>query len=218
MLYWIVKGLCVPVFRLLFGLRVRGVEHVSRTGPLLLVANHVSFLDPAVVGTACPRPMHSMAKAELFGIPLLGWVLRKIKAFPVRRDEADRAAFRQALDLLAEGKVVLVFPEGTRGAEGRLLPGKAGAGMLALRSGAPAVPVYLSGTGTALGRGRRWPRLARLTVTFGPPLTFAGEDRGRAGYEAAVRRMMEAIARLQEGVTGQPARRDFPPAAIRRPA
>ncbi len=214
MLYWVVKSSAALLIRLLFGLHVQGVEHVPRSGPFLLVANHQSFLDPVIVGVACPRPLWYMAKAELFEVPFLGGLIRRVNAFPVQRDGADTAAFRAALALLAQGRALLIFPEGTRGKEGILRPGKAGAGMMALRSGVPVVPAYVHGTGTALGRGRKWPRLVPLTVAFGPPLGFSRDERGKAAYEAAASRMMEGIARLQEVVTGQPAQLGGRPTAV----
>ena len=218
MLYWVVKSSAALLIRLFFGLRVRGVEHLPRSGPFLLVANHVSFFDPVVVGVASPRPLCYMAKVELFEVPFLGWLIRRVNAFPVQREGADPAAFRRALALLAKGRALLVFPEGTRGTEGMLRAGKAGAGMLALRSGVTVVPAYVHGTGAALGRGRKWPRLVPLTVALGPPLAFSREERGKAAYEAAASQMMEAIARLQEEVTGQPVRWEGRPAALHHPA
>ncbi len=212
MLYRILKGSAALLSRLFFGLRVQGVEHVPRSGPFLLVANHQSVLDPVIVGVACPRPLCYMAKAELFKIPFLGRLIRGVNAFPVQREGADPAAFRMALTLLAQGRALLVFPEGTRG--GALRPGKAGAGMLALRSGVTVVPAYVHGTGTALGRGQRWPRRTPLTVAFGPPLGLSREDPGKAAYEALASRMMDAIARIQEEVTSQPARWEERPTAI----
>ncbi len=214
MLYWVLKNSAALLSRLFFGLRVKGVEHVPRSGPFLLVANHQSFLDPVVVGAATPRPLRYMAKAELFEVPFLGGLIRRVNAFPVQRDGADPAAFRTALALLAQGRALLIFPEGTRGTEGILRAGKTGAGMLALRSGVTVVPAYVHGTGTALGRGQKWPRLVSLTVAFGPPLVIQKEARGKAAYEAIASQMMEAIARLQEVVTGQPARWEERPAAV----
>jgi len=216
-LYWVVKNSAALLIRTLFGLRVSGVERLPRSGPFLLVANHVSFFDPAAAAVACPRPLCYMAKAELFRVPFLGWLIRHVNSFPVEREGADPAAFRTALALLAEGKGLLIFPEGTRGREGILRPGKAGAGMLALRSGVSVVPVYIRGTGTALGRGQRWPRFVPLTVAFGPPLDIRREPPRKAAYEAIASQMMEAIARLQEEVTGQPARWEGRPAALHSP-
>ena len=206
MLYAVLKPLAAALMRLLFRLQGRGREHVPRSGPVLLVSNHSSVLDPPLVGGAAPRPLAFMAKAELFAIPGLGWLIRRLNARPVRRDGADPAALRTALKVLQEGGVLLVFPEGTRGAEGVLRPAKPGAGMLAVLSGAPVIPVYISGSGRAWPKGQRWPRPAKVTVTFGPPLRFSGEAGAprKELYDAASREMMAAIARLKDAAPAQP--------------
>jgi 1-acyl-sn-glycerol-3-phosphate acyltransferase len=201
-LYAIVRG-CVAVFlRLLFRLEVRGTEHVPAVGPAMIVANHSSVLDPPLVGIAAPRPLHFMAKAELFSIPLFGRLIRAVNARPVRREGGDARALREALRILQDGHALLVFPEGTRGPDGALREGRAGAGMLALLSGAPVVPAYLEGTGRALPRGRWLPRPGKIRVIFGPLLSFGKMDdrHRRERYLSASGEMMAAIARLKQAV------------------
>lgn len=200
MLYAIMKPLAVLVMRLLVRLEWRGTEHVPARGAVLLVANHSSLMDPPIVGGAAPRPLSFLAKAELFRIPLFGAFIRGLNARPLRREGADPSALRLALRLLEEDRALLVFPEGTRGEEGMLRPAKAGAGMLAVLSGAPVVPVYIRGSGHAWPRGRRLPRPGKVVVTFGPPLRFdRGEGADRKNrYEIASRAMMEAIGRLRD--------------------
>lgn len=205
MLYAILKPLVVACMRLLCGLRARGADNVPRRGRVLLVANHSSLLDPPIVGGMTPRPVSYLAKAELFAIPLFGPLIRRLNARPVRRAEADPGALRTALRILEEERALLVFPEGTRGEEGTLRAPKAGAGMLAVLSGAPVVPVYVEGSGRVWPRGARLPRPGRVTVSFGPAMHFprkAGEER-KEHYEAVSREMMAAIARLRE--SGRPA-------------
>ena len=207
MLYAILKPLTAVLMRLLFGLRSRGAEHVPPTGPVLLVANHASFLDPPLVGSASPRPLRFMAKAELFSVPLFGGLIRRLNAHPLRREGGDAGALRAALRVLKNGGALLVFPEGTRGKEGILGPAKPGAGMLAVLGGAPVIPVYVNGSGRAWPRGRRFPRPAKVTVTFGPPLpvTVAGHTSRKDDYEAVSRQMMAAIARLMDAGSPDPA-------------
>ena len=203
MLYAILKPLTMLLSRLFFGLRSRGREHVPAAGPVLFVANHASFLDPPLVGSASPRPLSFLAKAELFGIPLFGGLIRRLNAHPLRREGADAGALRTALRVLRSGGALLVFPEGTRGEEGKLGPAKVGAGMLAVLGGAPVIPVYISGSGRAWPRGRRFPRPARVTVTFGPPLSVRVGERvtRKDDYEAASRQMMTAIAGLRDSAS-----------------
>ena len=162
MFYEVVKLLVLGILRCCFLLKVEGREHVPTAGPLILAANHTSFLDPPTVGASTRRPLYYLAKAELFRIPLFGALIRRVNARPVERGGNDAAALRLALRLLGEGKALLLFPEGTRGVEGGFGPAKAGTGMLALMSGAPVIPIYVRGTGVALPRGRLVPRPARL--------------------------------------------------------
>ena len=201
MLYAVLKPLAVAVMRLLFRLEGRGSEHVPKHGPVLLVANHSSFLDPPLVGGMAPRPLAFMAKAELFRVPLFGALIRRLNARPVRREGTDAGALRTALRILQEGGVLLMFPEGTRGAEGVLREPKPGAAMLAVMSGAPVVPVFIQGSGRAWPRGRTLPRPAKVVVTFGPPEVFERRDANgrKTDYEIVSRRMMGAIERLAGG-------------------
>jgi 1-acyl-sn-glycerol-3-phosphate acyltransferase len=200
MLYRFLKPLALAVMRLAFGLRGRGVEHVPAEGPVLLVANHTSLLDSPLVGGVCPRQLSFLAKKELFDIPLFGGFIRRLGARPLRREGPDAGALRTALRVLREGGALLVFPEGTRGEEGVLGTAKPGAGMLAVLGQAAVVPVYISGSGRAWPRGRKFPRPASVTVTFGPPLAVAagGRTRRKDDYEAVSRDMMAAIARLRD--------------------
>jgi 1-acyl-sn-glycerol-3-phosphate acyltransferase len=165
---------------------------------VLVVSNHASVLDPPFIGGACPRELYFLAKEELFAIPLFGRFIHALNARPVKRDGSDSRALKAALKLLADNRAILLFPEGTRGVEGRLGEGKPGAGMLAVMSGAPVVPVYISGTSRALPPGRAVPRPARIRVRFGPALSFksAGDERRKERYREATTEMMRAIAQL----------------------
>jgi 1-acyl-sn-glycerol-3-phosphate acyltransferase len=202
-LYAILKPLALAVMRLLFGLQGRGMEHIPARGPVLIVANHSSFLDPPLVGGVATRQLSFMAKEELFRVPLLGGLIRRLNARPVRRDGADASALRTALRILQDGGVLLMFPEGTRGPEGTLREPKPGAAMLAVLSGAQVVPVFIEGSGRAWPRGQSLPRLAKVRVTFGPPRVFERKDaEGRkTDYEAVSREMMTAIGAIAAGTT-----------------
>jgi len=203
-LYTVLRLLAVGAMRTLFRLESTGRENIPATGPVLLVANHSSLLDPPLIGGAAGRQLTFLAKAELFEIPGFGGLIRRLNARPIRREGADPGALRTAMRALADGRAVLIFPEGTRGDEGVIRPAKAGAGMLAVLSGAPVVPVYVKGSGRAWPRGQRFPRPNKVSVAFGAPLRFNGERGGdrKQRYEIASREMMEAIARLRDGITG----------------
>jgi CMP/dCMP kinase len=192
------KAVTVAIMRAVWRLEGRGTQHVPATGPVLLVSNHSSVLDPPFVGSVAPRQLSFLAKAELFAIAGFGRLIHALNARPVRREGADAGALRAALRVLEGGGALLVFPEGTRGDEGTLRPPKPGAALLAVLSGAPVVPVFVRGSGRAWPRGRRLPRPAKVVVTFGPPLRFArpaGADK-KEYYDAVSRDMMAAIARL----------------------
>ena len=207
-LYAACKVPTVAFMRLMFRLEAIGTENVPAHGPVLLVANHSSVLDPPLIGGASDRQLTYLAKAELFKIPLFGALIHGLNARPVRREGADPGALRTAKRVLEEGGALLVFPEGTRGNEGVIRPAKPGAGLLAVSSGAAVVPVYVRGSGRAWPRGRRLPRPAKVTVTFGKPLRFEavrGAER-KVQYEVASRQMMDAISRLRNCIiagTGQ---------------
>ena len=198
MLYVLGRTFFFVLAKAVFGLRVLGRANVPPAGPLILAANHVSYLDPILVGSAFPRPVHFMAKAELFRLRPMGWLLRQVQAFPVSRGRGDRDAFREALGILRRGGVLLVFPEGTRG-DGTTLGGaKRGIAVLAQRAGAPVLPMHIGGTERLLPRGGGRRRYARLTVALGTPIPApAAADDGRAGQRGFANQVMAAIAALR---------------------
>ncbi len=198
MLYGFACSLCRWIARALFALHVEGGEHVPQSGAVILAPNHVSCLDPVVVGISLRRRVHFMAKKELFRNPLVGWFLRGLQAYPVTRERVDPSTLKRTLLLLAAGQVVLMFPEGTRG-DGRTLgPAKPGIAVVAARSGAAVVPVFHWGAERILPAGARRIRRAPLRVRFGPPLRFSGDARhDREAVEAFRHQLMVAIAALR---------------------
>jgi 1-acyl-sn-glycerol-3-phosphate acyltransferase len=163
---------------LLVSLQMRlHVEHrdaIPSKGPVLLISNHLGITDPLVVALPLRRPVRILAKAEIFGWPLLGWLARQAGVVPVHRGEADREALRTISQLLADKECVLVFPEGTRHyppeAPG-MLTVKPGAAWLALRTGALVVPVAIWGTELVWETARGWRPWTRpsVHVVYGEP-------------------------------------------------
>ena len=133
------------IFAVVFRWDVRGREHEPATGPLLVCANHLSWWDPPLVGCVLSRPVFFMAKAELFDYPVLGRLLPRVGAFPVRRGRPDRQALRRAAELLDQGRVVGMFVEGTRRHGGELGEARPGAAWLAIRCQAPVLPILIEG-------------------------------------------------------------------------
>jgi 1-acyl-sn-glycerol-3-phosphate acyltransferase len=202
--FW--RAFVIGVVRRIFGpalrLRVTGTENVPAEGPLIVVANHLSNADPPILIVAFPRPLFFMGKAELFRNPVLGWIVRKFGGFPVERGTADRAALRHALKVLDEGIAIGIFPEGGRSKTGALRAGLPGVGLLALQSGAPILPVGLTGTEVYPVNGdwplRRPPNTPHgVGVRFGKPFAVPKQvDGKRVTADEATRLIMTRVAEL----------------------
>ncbi|PZF82617.1 lysophospholipid acyltransferase family protein [Jiangella anatolica] len=189
--------------RLLYRVTITGAEHVPRTGPVILAPNHTGFLDaPLLMGT-CPRPVHTLAKKELFKGPL-GWLLHGVGQIPLDRDDPSRSMVKSGIGVLDADRVLVVFPEGTRGA-GDFSELRTGLAWFALRSGAPVIPVVFTGTAS---RGRTlggMPGLrSRVEVVFGRPVTLpAGGGRTRSALDAATEQLREALVAHREAVASR---------------
>lgn len=194
---------CISITaRLLFRLEVIGVNNVPASGPVILASNHASNLDPPLIAARLSRQCHVLAKEELFSVPLLGWLIRHLNARPIRRGVVDRAALRQCADVLNQGNILIIFPEGTRTRDGRLQEAKPGAAMIAAITGAPIVPVYLDGTFGAMPRGRGFPRPRKVKIYIGKPFIPPSGARSGTGskrelYELLAAEMMARIAELK---------------------
>ncbi len=168
--YWVVRVILQPLGMAWFRLRRIGAGHIPAEGPVLLAANHRSFCDPFMIGMCLRRPLHFVAKVELFDKRWQAWLLLALGAFPVRRGESDEEAIETARIILERGGAVGIFPEGTRVRPGPLGQPKRGVGLLALGTGAPVVPVAIMGT-EHIRRG--WLiRPRRVTVRCGRALTY----------------------------------------------
>ena len=199
MLYWVGRALFRLFFRVFCRWQVVGAENCPGSGPVILAPNHISYLDPPAAGCAVPQPVWFMAKHELFKIPLLGPILPRVHAFPVRRGAPDRAALRHAEALLREGKTVVLFPEGARRFDGRLGDPEPGVAFIALRTRAPVVPVVLVGTDRALPRHSVLPRPARVEVRLGRPIGLSDlyhRRVDRSALDEAGRRIMAGLRNL----------------------
>jgi 1-acyl-sn-glycerol-3-phosphate acyltransferase len=177
---------CDIFFTILFRLRAVGVENIPLQGPVMLCSNHISNLDPPLLGTKVPRKVHFMAKAELFDVPLLAPLIRALGAFPVKRGGVSKEAIRTAIGLLKDGNVMCVFPEGTRNNLAAM--GKKGAATLALRAGASVVPIAIVGD---------YRLFRRMTVVYGQPLDLSAYAEGTSEQiEQATEVIMNAIRDL----------------------
>jgi len=185
LVYWVVRAVLQPFFHVYFRLGRIGREHIPASGPVILAANHRSFLDPFVIAVMARRPIYFVAKKELFLFhPVVSWLLGALGAFPIDRGASDQEAMATARAILERGEVVLMFPEGTRVRPGSLGTARRGVGRLALETGALVVPVAVIGT-EAVRRGWRI-RPHRVRIRAGRALTFPRVPSPSASLAAAV--------------------------------
>ena len=202
MTFWYLLGysLSKTLAKTFFNYRVIGAENMIEEGPCIIAANHCSYLDPPLVGVACKRAIHYLARKSLLDIPVLGPILPELNVIPVDRKNADRSALMGAIRVVRNGGAVLIFPEGTRSPDGKLQPAQPGIGMIVAKTGAPVVPVKISGSHEAFPRGSSCPRLAPVTVSIGPALCFDSiNPEGRDYYQKASDRILDAVASAPEG-------------------
>ena len=201
--YWITRALFQPFFLIWFRMARIGREHIPAQGPLILAANHRSFLDPFVIGTMARRPVYYMAKRELFSHRLAAWYLNNLGAFPIDRGTGDGDSMATARAILERGDCVVVFPEGTRTRPGGLGAPRRGVGRLALETGAPVVPIAVIGTQDVRRGWRIRPHKVRLRA--GRPLTFPRVEKPSPQLAAAVtERIWPCVALQWEWLGGTP--------------
>ncbi len=199
MTFWYLLGysLSKAIAKTFFNYRVIGAENMIEEGPCIIAANHCSYLDPPLVGVACKRAIHYLARKSLLDVPILGPILPELNVIPVDQKNADRSALMGAIRVVKSGGAVLIFPEGTRSHEGKLQPAQPGIGVIAAKTGAPVVPVKISGSFEALGREQSIPRLVHLSAKLGKPI-YMDKDRGtsRIDFQQTSDRILETIAEV----------------------
>ncbi len=200
--YYVFRDVAGLLFRTVFRLSLADVRPIPE-GPVLLAANHRSYIDPLVLGQVTTRRVTFMMKAKYYDRPALNWFCRMSRCIVVDEAGDKKASLRDTEAALAAGHVVGIFPEGHIPEDGRPLPPQPGIAWLARRTGVPVIPVHIGGTRDVLRKGRRRPGLARLTLRTGEPLRAADYPDGRAGQQAFVTDLMAAIQRLGDA----PARR-----------
>ncbi|HEX6780227.1 MAG TPA: lysophospholipid acyltransferase family protein [Ktedonobacterales bacterium] len=190
------RAIVAVVVALLIRLRVAGLQHLPKEGPVILISNHLNWTDVPTVAFRYKRRVHYMAKAELFQKAPLKWLVIGLGAFPVRRGEADRQAIKQAEEVLKAGQVLVIFPEGTRSKTRVMKEGLPGAALIALRSGAPVVPVGIYGS-EKFKLWHIWPFRTQITITYGEPFTLSREGkRAHTDLQMQLDVMMRHIAEL----------------------
>ena len=194
-------------FRIIFTIynrfSIRWLEPLPGNRPLIIACNHCSNLDPLLVGVAFPRRLRYFAKVELFG-RVLGPIIRTLGAVPVSR--ADNASAASALKgffkLLEDGSDVLIFPEGSRSPDGKLLPLEGGVGLIAARSQAAILPVFIKGSYEAMPPGAALVKPHKITVTFGKILTYEPEFyKTKGAREKIMAELTEAMLALESSAS-----------------
>lgn len=191
-----------PFLRPMFRTKYEGREHIPPTGPAILASNHLSFLDHLIVGLATKRQIFFISKEQHFDNPIRRMLFQNWGVIPLRRGEGDQEAFQRSVDVLRQGNLFCIYPEGTRSLDGRLHKGHTGVARLAAITKAPVVPVGMWGTFQALPKGSTRPKLVPCGAKFGAPLDFShlhGLETDRIAMRAATDEVMQAIRRL----TGQ---------------
>lgn len=190
MIYSFCRGALRLFYKLLFRLEAHGLEHIPAEGGVLLCSNHLSNLDPPTIGILLQRKVHFMAKKELFDIFGLGWLIKQLGAFPVKRGGVSKESIKTALTLLREGNVMGIFPEGTRNKGEDASIGKRGAATFALRSDAAVIPVAIIGN---------YKLFRKMKVVYGPPVDLSAfkEEKGADAAEMATEAIMARIAELK---------------------
>jgi len=201
MWYFIGWSTFLIFFKIYLNRKVIGRKNVPKQGAFIFVSNHVSYLDPILLGTSVYRSLNYMAREDLFEKPLFRWALRKVCSFPVKRDDNDPRAIKQALHILKEGKPLVIFPEGMRSDDRNLRHGKPGVGFIVAKARVPVVPAYIDGSFDALPKGVKTLRRHPVKVYIGEPIKFRDElfnEKDRKTYQDISDEIMRRIARLKE--------------------
>ena len=209
MVYRLLRTVLAVLFRVLWRPTVTGLENIPRRGPVILASNHLSFVDSMVIPLVVPRRVAFLAKSDYFtGTGVKGtlsrWWFEGFGMISVDRDDtrAAQASLDAALAVLSAGGVFGIYPEGTRSRDGLLYRGRTGVGWLAMTSGAPVVPVALTGTDRLQPVGSRWPRPARVSVQVGAPVEVAGRFDGVPGGRAR-RELTDEVMAAIHAMSGQ---------------
>ncbi len=178
--------------------RVINQEKLIEEGPALICANHVSFFDPPLISVSFQKEIHFLARHTLYSNPAARWIFPRLNVTPIDQDRASMAGLKTAIRILQEGHRVLIFPEGSRSADGTIQPAAGGAGLVVAKTRVPVVPIRLFGAYEALPMGAAKPRFTTVTAVVGDPLHFpeTAYPANRDGYQAISDAIMARIASL----------------------
>lgn len=195
MFYGFLQHLFRLIFYVIFRTRVYGRENIPVEGAVILAANHASNIDPPLMASLIDRPVSYMAKIELFENPIFGAAIRRCHAFPVKRGASDRGAIKAAVNVLKEGRILGLFPEGTRSRTGELQKAEAGVALIAAMTGAPIVPVAILNSHRIFSNGVLIPQ---LRIMYDAPIMFHGDRKSKEELDAFSEEIMAHIARMKD--------------------
>lgn len=201
-----------PVLRGLWRIHATGLHHIPDHGAAILASNHLSYSDHYFLPAVVPRQIFFISKAQHFDVPVQRWLFEQWGVIPLKRGEGDNEAFDRSLQVLREGKLFGIYPEGTRSTDGKLHRGRTGVARLALTARVPVIPVGMIGTDQVLPKGRSIPKLKKVRVSIGAPLTFEpfqGMENDRKACREVTDRIMHAI----QDLSGQ----DYVPDYVQNP-
>jgi 1-acyl-sn-glycerol-3-phosphate acyltransferase len=190
------QAICRVFTSVYFDLKVRGIEHVPRTGGVLLVANHQSFLDPILLGVRLPRSLSYMARSELFEVnPVFTWLIRALGAFPVRQTGSAAGAIKEAVERLQEGRALTIYPEGSRTETGEIGPMEKGVALVIRKAKVPVIPVAIDGSFEAWRKGTTLFRPHPIRLLYGPAMDLADKrpDEIVATIDRTIRGLFEQL-------------------------
>jgi len=188
-----------PMLRGIWRVRSTGLQHVPDTGGAIIASNHISYSDHFFMPAVVPRQIFFISKAQHFDVPVQRWLFEQWGVIPLKRGEGDNEAMTRSLQVLREGKLFGIYPEGTRSIDGKLHKGRTGVARLALQARVPIIPVGMIGSDKVLPKGKSLPKLHKVTVRFGEPLdvsAFYGMENDRKVCREITDRVMHAICDL----------------------
>ena len=199
--FFVLKAIGVFILKIFFHTQVELREKIPIKGPLIVAANHFSYMDPIVLQSMFPRRI-SFMMTELYYEGRGKWLFKLLHCICVKEEGSNISALKGGIEVLKKNGVLGIFPEGGVSEEGRLQEGNPGIGFLAIKSGVPVIPAYISGTYEALPKGAKIPKISRLKVAFGKPMTFKtmNEKATKKGIVEVTRQIMEQIAELSLSV------------------
>jgi len=195
--YWIAYFFLWLLSKIFFPLTVHGRNYIPPSGNVIIASNHISNLDPIILGLAYRRRISYLAKDTLFKNKIFSWVLFHVSTFPVKRNTADIGALREALKRLSRGGSLVMFPEGTRKSTMGEKEPQQGIGFLAVKSGVPVIPAYILGSDKVLPDGAKWLTPGKITVLLGEPIAFARPNKDYAHISSE---LMERIDSLKSSL------------------